>query len=112
MHLWPHASGIASTHMSKNKISQQEEEETIENMRESGIIVNDSTFSAQSLPLIVVLPEGASEAQVERAKILNAYAYSNPKGWASRKWHLIAELEALKDAPAPKEDPNAPRLSV
>lgn len=88
------------------------EVEVSDNTRESGIVVNDNTFSAKTLPLIVVLPPGASEAQIERAKILNAYAYSNPVGWAGRKEDLIKELEALKDAPAPKEDPNAPRLSV
>ena len=98
--------------MAKKIIEEPEEVETNDNVRESGIIVNDNSFSAKTLPLIVVLPEDASEAQIERAKILNAYAYSNPVGWASRKEALIAELEALKNAPAPKEDPNAPRLSV
>lgn len=95
--------------MAKNKDTELE---VNDNARASGIIVNDSTFSAKTLPLIVVLPEDASEAQIERAKILNAYAYSNPIGWASRKEDLVKELEALKDAPAPKEDPNVPRLSV
>lgn len=95
------------------KINEEEIVETEStNTRESGITVNENTFSAKSLPLIVVLPEDASEAQKERSKILNAYAYSNPVGWASRKEFLIKELEALKDAPNPKEDPNAPRLSV
>ena len=97
--------------MSKAKTSDQSVEGN-ENVRESGIVVNDNTFSAKSLPLIVVLPEDASEAQIERAKILNAYAYSNPVGWASRKEDLIKELEALKFAKLPKQDPTAPRLSV
>ena len=98
--------------MAKKNTNVEVEVEVNDNVRESGIIVNDSTFNAKTLPLIVVLPEGASEAQIERAKILNAYAYSNPIGWASRKEHLIKELEALKNAPAPKEDANAPRLVV
>ena len=55
----------------KNK-NVEIEVEVGDNTRASGIIVNDSTFSAKTLPLIVVLPEGASEAQIERAKILNA----------------------------------------
>ncbi len=102
--------------MAKKVVNSQDETEvtveTNDNTRESGIIVNDNTFSAKTLPLIVVLPEDASEAQKERAKILNAYAYSNPVGWESRKEDLIKELEALKNAPLPKQDPNAPRLSV
>ncbi len=89
-----------------------DDEEVADNARPSGIIVNESTFSAKTLPLIVVLPADASKAQIERAKILNAYAYSNPVGWESRKESLIAELEVLKDAPDPKIDPNAPKLSV
>ena len=80
--------------------------------RDSGIIVNDSTLKVQELPLIVVLPKDASKAQIERAKILNAYAYAQPKGWEQKKERLLKELEALKDAPDPVEDPNAPKLSV
>ncbi len=104
--------------MAKDKVVKSavvENQDTVEsnmNERESGIIVNDSPFEARKLPLIVVLPADASKAQIERAKILNAYAYSNPIGWKSRKEALLKELEALKDAPDPKENPNAPKLSV
>ena len=98
--------------MAKKNIETETVETENSNTRESGIIVNENTFSAKTLPLIVVLPEDASKAQIERAKVLNAYAYSNPVGWASRKEDLIKELEALKTAPDPKEDPNAPKLSV
>lgn len=81
--------------------------------RDSGIIVRDTeTFRPKVLPLIVVLPEGASKAQIERAKVLNGFAYQFPDKWAARKEVLLAELEALKDAPDPVENPNAPKLTV
>ena len=95
--------------MSKNekKVTTFEEADTQSDERDSGIIVNDYILRPRILPLIVQLPATASKAQVERAKVLNAYAYSNPKGWALKKDRLIAELEALKDAPDPVED-NSP----
>ncbi len=80
--------------------------------RASGIIVNDGILRPQALPLIVVLPEGASQAQIERAKVLNAYAYAQPIGWEQKKERLLKELEDLKDAPDPIENPNAPKLTV
>lgn len=81
-------------------------------VRESGITVNENVFQPKVLPLIVNLPPDASKAQIERAKILNAYAYAQPKGWEQKKERLIKELEDLKNAPDPVEDPNAPKLSV
>lgn len=78
--------------------------------RDSGIIVNQ-VINRRELPLVVVLPEGANKAQVERAKILNAYAYSYPNKWEERKEELLKQLEDLKDAPDPIENPNV-KLSV
>jgi hypothetical protein len=69
------------------------------------IVVNDpQVLVPKDLPLVVVLPESASQAQIEFAKILNAYAYQNPVKWAVKKDKLIAQLKALKNAPAPTED--------
>lgn len=68
------------------------------------IIVNDiHEIRPTELPLVVELPEGASEAQIEFAKIINAYAYQNRAKWLVKKDALIKKLEALKDAPAPQE---------
>lgn len=94
------------------KKNKEVEETSGDEVRESGIVVKESTFTAEKLPLIVELPEDASKAQIARAKILNAYAYSNPVGWKSRKAHLIEELEALKDAPDPVENDGTSKLSV
>lgn len=89
----------------------KKEKEIVEGQTEStsGIIVNDpETFRPRVLPLIVNFPEGynPSKAQIERAKVLNGYAYSFPQKWAVEKDKHIADLEALKDAPDPVEDPN------
>lgn len=74
------------------------------------IIVNEPINLKQELPLVVILPKGASEAQIERAKTLNAYAYKNPVKWAVKKNKLIAELKALKNAP-PKAQFGAGKLT-
>jgi hypothetical protein len=57
-----------------------------------------------SLPLVITLPEGASKAQIEYAKVLNAYAYKNPVKWETKKAKEIAKLKSLKNAPDPVED--------
>lgn len=63
---------------------------------DSGIEVNNPLdLRPKNLPLVVKLPAGASSAQVEYAKILNAYAYSNPKKWDKKKQDLIEKLECL-----------------
>lgn len=75
-----------------------------ETKKETEIIVKDLPEAAiRELPLVVELPEGASKAQVEFAKTINAYAYKNPKKWAEKKDILIKELKALKNAPDPVE---------
>lgn len=37
------------------------------------------------LPLVVKLPEDASKAQIEYAKVLNAYAYQNPAKFEAKR---------------------------
>lgn len=62
------------------------------------IIVSDPMIlRPKELPLVVTLPENASGAQKEYAKILNAYAYQNPEKWAEKKNILIAKLKSYKD---------------
>lgn len=68
------------------------------------ILVNDpEILRPRELPLVVVLPESASKAQIEFAKVLNGYAYKNPTKWNIKKTKLIAQLRALKNAPDPVE---------
>jgi hypothetical protein len=65
------------------------------------------------LPLVVKLPEDASEAQIAYAKTLNAYAYKNPAKFEEKKNDRIVQgavikgfitrLKELKNAPAPVE---------
>lgn len=80
-------------------------DETVDTVEVSDeIIVRDpEVLRPRELPLVVVLPEGASKAQIEFAKVLNGYAYKNPKKWAIKKAKLIAQLKALKNAPDPIE---------
>lgn len=97
----------------KSSVTPLQEADTSTEVRESGITVNDYVLRPKTLPLIVTLPADASMAQIERAKVLNAYAYSNPKGWEIKKDRLVKELEDLRDAPDPVEPPDgAPRVSV
>lgn len=49
----------------------------------------------KDLPLVVRVPDSASSAQKEYAKVLNAYAYHNPEKWAVKKEVLIKRLESL-----------------
>ena len=51
----------------------------------------------KELPLVVTLPENASGAQKEYAKVLNSYAYQNPEKWAEKKDVLIARLKSYKN---------------
>lgn len=63
----------------------------------SDIKVGDPINLKRDLPLVVELPKGASSAQREYAKILNAYAYANPDKWPKKKKELIAKLNSLAD---------------
>jgi hypothetical protein len=81
------------------------EQDTVESapVDTQDIVVGDPQLLRPSeLPLVVKLPEGASEAQIEYAKKLNAYAYQNPKKWEQKKDALIEKLKSLKTAPPPQ----------
>lgn len=66
------------------------------------IEVNDpQLLRPKELPLVVKLPENASNAQIAFAKTINAYAYQNPEKWADKKDALIAKLRSLENAPDP-----------
>lgn len=96
--------------MSKEKAIVKEK--AVEDVEKSDeIVVRDpQILRPVELPLVVILPEGASKAQKEYVNILNAYAYQNPDKWAVKKDILVAKLKELKNAPDPVEE-NA-RLSV
>ena len=77
---------------------------TDENTKDE-IIVNDpQVIRPVDLPLVVELPDGASESQQAFAKVINAYAYQNPAKWAIKKDKLVNQLKALKDVPLVEED--------
>lgn len=89
--------------MSK-KSEKDVQDTTSEETTGQGIIVRDpQDLRPQSLPLVIILPEGASEAQKAYALTLNAYAYKNPTKWALKKGKLLAQLEARKAWPDPVE---------
>jgi hypothetical protein len=88
--------------MAKEKL---EMEETIEKVEEQEIKIADpAILRPKELPLVVTLPAGASLAQIEYSKILNAYAYTNPEKWELKKEALIEKLKSLKNAPDPVYD--------
>ena len=63
----------------------------------SGIEIGEPLdLRPKHLPLVVKLPAGASSAQKEYAKVLNAYAYENPTKWAKKRDKLIKRLESLE----------------
>lgn len=62
----------------------------------NGIVIGEPLdIRPKSLPLVVKVPESASSAQKEYAKVLNGYAYKNPKKWAEKKAVLVRRLESL-----------------
>ncbi len=68
---------------------------------EDGIIVKDpQVLRPVSLPLVVTLPESATDEQKEYVKTLNAYAYSNPEKWSIKKDVLIARLKEIGKDPS------------
>ncbi len=93
-----------------------------EDIQEDGIVVRDpQDLRPKSLPLVVTLPADASLAQVEFAKVLNGYAYSQPDKWMIEKddrTHtdefsrtavikgLLTQLRELKNAPDPVANPH------
>lgn len=92
--------GSLKTHLIKiNNMAKEKE------IKSDEIVVRDpQELVPVERPLVVTLPEGASKAQVEFAKVLNQYAYQNPQKWNAKKDKLIAQLKALKNAPDPVED--------
>lgn len=79
------------------------------------IVINDPIDLRTDLPLVVQLPPDASKAQIAYARMLNAYAYQNPKKWAMKKDDVIengvvkvkgfiTKLKELKNAPDPIEN--------
>lgn len=80
---------------------ETEEVETIKDT--SGITVGDPmVLRPKELPLVVTLPEDASNAQKAYSKIINAYAYQNPEKFAEKKDAMIEKLKSLKNAPDPR----------
>lgn len=84
--------------MAKEKI------EKVEEVSDEIIVRDPLVLRPVDLPLVIELPASASKAQVEFAKVLNAYAYKNPEKWAVKKDKLLAELKAKKNSPDPVED--------
>ena len=81
----------------KSRVEKKQEivERSVETTA-SGIEIGEPLdLRPKNLPLVVKLPEGASTAQKEYAKVLNGYAYQNPKKWAKKKNQLIKRLESL-----------------
>lgn len=108
----PTATKVKSANAAKTgeTIIEQGKLETLE--LEGGIIVRDiNVIRPKTLPLIVELPEDASEAQKEFAKVLNGFAYQFPDKWEKRKGDLFKELVAKKNAPDPIVNPDM-RLEV
>ena len=69
---------------------------------DQGIEINmPETQKVQELPLVVKLPANASKAQIEYAKIINSYAYINPRKFEMKKDAMIKHLLSLKNAPDP-----------
>lgn len=101
--------------MSDKKIEETTPEVKQKLPKEQDIIVNDiEELRPVELPLVVQLPPDASKAQIEFAKVLNAYAYKNRVKWNQKKDDkilpngkvikgLISQLRDLKNAPDPVE---------
>jgi hypothetical protein len=66
--------------------------------------VNDpEVLKPVELPLVIKPADGAewqNEAQAEYARYLNAYAYKNPKKFATKKVVLIARLKEIGADPS------------
>lgn len=85
-------------------IKKNEVEEVAEEVVKDEITFGDpAILRPKELPLIVTLPEGASNAQIAYAKTINAYAYQNPEKFAMKKTAMIEKLKSLKNAPDPRE---------
>lgn len=105
-----------------NKKIEEKTHEVKEEQKEvapvQDIIVQDiEELRPVELPLVIKLPPDASKAQIEFAKVLNAYAYKNRVKWNLKKDDkvlpngkvikgLISQLRDLKNAPDPVENNN------
>jgi len=85
-------------------MAKKDLEKLVEETSDEIIVRDPLVLRPVDLPLVIELPASASKAQVEFAKVLNAYAYKNPEKWAIKKDKLLAELKAKKNAPDPVED--------
>ncbi len=85
-------------------MAKKDLEKLVEETSDEIIVRDPLILRPVDLPLVIELPASASKAQVEFAKVLNAYAYKNPEKWAIKKDKLLAELKAKKNAPDPVED--------
>ncbi|MFA6078109.1 MAG: hypothetical protein WC724_03805 [Candidatus Paceibacterota bacterium] len=73
------------------------------------IIVEDpQVLRPVELPLVITPKDGKwkSKAQEKFARVLNGYAYKNPKKFKAKQAKLIAELRSLATAPDPIEETN------
>jgi hypothetical protein len=88
---------------SRNKVEEPKVEEVKqEETNEQGIEINmPNVQKVQELPLVVKLPSDASNAQIAYAKVINAYAYQNPRKFAMKKDAMVKTLLSLKNAPDP-----------
>lgn len=85
-------------------MAKKDLEKLVEDTSDEIIVRDPLVLRPVDLPLVIELPASASKAQVEFAKVLNAYAYKNPEKWAIKKDKLLVELKAKKNAPDPVED--------
>lgn len=103
--------------MPKEKVLKNEEDVQIKTVEvdQDIQVLDPEEFRPTALPLIITLPETASMAQKEFAKVLNAYAYKNRAKWLEKKDDrilpngqvtkgLLTQLKELKNAPDPVQD--------
>lgn len=96
--------GLLDTHTASGVANVDDDEPKGD---DQGIVVRDpQVLVPKELPLVVVLGKDASGAQIEYAKVLNAYAYQNPEKWNKKKDALIKTLRSYKGLDAlPNPDP-------
>lgn len=71
------------------------------------IKINDPKIvEVKDLPLVVELPDDASEGQKEYAKMINSYAYQNPTKFALKKDAMLKKLKSLTGKPKAKKKTN------
>lgn len=85
-------------------MAKKDIEKLVEETSDEIVVRDPLVLRPVDLPLVIELPASASKAQVEFAKVLNAYAYKNPEKWEVKKEKLLAELRAKKNSPDPVED--------